>query len=153
MCPYEDFCVRYLRHGIHPINFKYLSSLMRIYLMTVEGYKFGNRFDIVPRIFSETLARMNYGKTGDNYFVDVRPRRTQSNIAKAAKKYLEQMGYIVLHEVPCRESPTLDYDFAFIYDGIFGSYLYYVEIDGQQHFNRNHFFNQGNTTTQDHDKI
>lgn len=45
--------------------------------------------------------------------------------------------------MPCpdNEKYDYDYDYALIYKGILGYYLYYIKIDGQQHFNDRHWFN------------
>lgn len=73
-------------------------------------------------------------------YATIKPRKRQSKLSIRARDKIEAMGYTLLHEVPCRENKSLSYDYALLYTGWFGTqYLYYIEIDGQQHFSDNHF--------------
>jgi hypothetical protein len=129
---YERFCVRYLKNGMKPIKFTYLCSLLRIYLIS-NGV---NKLDNLK--FKDTLDSMKYANTNEKYYyVDFRPFKNQSKTYKYIKNCIENMGYILLYEVECPHDKNSEYDFAFIYNGWCGSYLYYIIIDDNLEYQEN----------------
>jgi len=71
------------------------------------------------------------------YYVDFRPFKYQTKTHKHIKNCFENMGYILLHEVECPYNINLEYDYAFIYNGWCGSYLYYIMIEDKSEYYEN----------------
>jgi hypothetical protein len=123
-CVYETFCMRYLKTGIKPIKISCICSLVKIYLFSNGIYK----LDMLK--FTEALERMKYANINQQYYyVDFRPYKKQDKTHKYVRNCLENMGHTVLHELKCPYDNNLEYDFAFIYNGWFGTYLYYILIE------------------------
>lgn len=149
----DDFCERYLlkspdQNDLIPIH--KLIEMVRIYIMTkCNNFDYNDDENYIRAFSVRGFVYVN------GYFIaKVRPRRRESNLSKNARNLIESQGIILLHEVPCPNNNKYDYDYAFIYRGIFGTpYLYYIEIDGQQHFKNDHWFNKSNGSTKNHDII
>jgi hypothetical protein len=63
------------------------------------------------------------------------------NISKEQKRVEDQlnnMGIFPLWEVTTPYTKRLRYDYAFMYRGYLGEYLYFLEYDGEQHFGKNY---------------
>ena len=147
----KEFAKRYIRKPStdeipDEISYNKVCELIRIYNMAMNGVDNVN-LENIRKEFSE----MGYISRNGKLIVKIKPRRKESKLAGKARGYMENMGIILLHEVPCRSNNKLDYDYAFIYKGILGNYLYYVEIDGSQHFTQQHYFN--NPNGKEHDII
>ena len=125
MCDlYEKFCIHYLKTGIKPVKFAYLCSLMKIYLLS-NGIK---KMDVLK--FKDALTFMKYANIDtEYYYVDFRPFKNQTKTYIYIKNCIESIGYTLLHEVTYN---NIEYDFAFIYNGWSGPYLYFISIDNNK---------------------
>lgn len=107
------------------IDLEKIYQMVRIYKMAM----FGND-EVDKEEFNKFMIQNNFMFDDGRLNVRIKPRRKESKLSGQARTIIENYGIILLHEVPCKSYPRLDYDYAFIYKGFLGKkYLYYVEID------------------------
>lgn len=137
----RQFCDRYLCQSANDIgmslNLKDIYNKAEIFYMTQK-----TSFGFFDKKHIKKYLQSKYLNDGTNFNVKYKPIRKSSKLANKAYNIITGMGYDLLWEVPLIGKYKYAYDYAFIYRGFFKSYIYFVEIDGGQHFEYTPYFHQ-----------
>lgn len=140
----EDFLRRYIKQSSSLISFSCIKNKARIYFMS-QGKNFSPSDKSLLRQKLDNLYMLN----GSSYNVEWKPVRKESKLALKVRQKMDAMGIDYLWEIPCLTHPKYSYDYAFIHRGVFNSYIYFVEVDGSQHFVYTPYFH---STPNDYDE-
>lgn len=126
---------RYINQSSSLVSFSCIENKIRIYYMS-QGISFSSSDKTKLKTKLDNL----YTRSGSSYYVQWKPVRKESKLALKVRSVLDNMGIDYLWEIPCHTHQKYSYDYGFIYKGFFGSYIYFLEVDGNQHFTYTPYF-------------